>query len=45
MHKLPYTFAAAAIGGLALTTAPSSAFAGGLSGVSTVPVELNEGLV
>jgi hypothetical protein len=47
MHKLPYVIAAAAIGGLALTAGPSlaSPLAGGLSGGSTIPTELDEGLV
>jgi hypothetical protein len=46
MRSIPYFLAAAAIGGLALAT-PSlaSPLANGLSGASTVPAELNEGLV
>jgi hypothetical protein len=47
MQKLPYMFAAAAISGLTSTAGRISAspLAGRLSGGSTVPAELHEGLV
>ena len=47
MRKITYLFAAAAIGGLALTASPgvASPLAGGLSAGSAAVPELNEGLV